>query len=227
MTKPLRIVQRLICLSMLLSMPACATTYRGAAIEGLVVDAETREPIKNVVVVAEWKLYGGWIHPDILGRLLLQETVTDAQGHYRFPAWGPLRAAEGEIDRMAPALSFYKRGYKFTARENQRYVAHYVALPDPLISEWDGKTIELAPYESKFRKEDYIQEAIGASSLFSFVYDKEPCAWQKMPRMTAQLLMLDEEYRRNGSSANMPSISRLHSGGKCADPRTLLRSDFQ
>ncbi len=213
---------RLVCVAAcLFSISACAT-YRGAAIEGRVVDAETQQPVKDVVVVVEWILEAKWaLHPQTLGRLLLQETVTDEQGHYRFPPWGPLRAQEGVIDRSAPRLNFYKRGYKFTALSNCcDYEPPYVDLPDPLISVWDRKTIELPPFKSKLTWEDYSTEVIEASDLYSL--DETKCDWQQMPRMTSELMKRRQDYLKEGVVTSLPYRSLLYRNAKCADPEQFL-----
>lgn len=225
MTKPLEAVQLILCIPLLaFSISACANSYRGAAIEGRVVDAETKQPVKDVVVVIEWQLYGRPMHPDIIGRLLLQETVTDAAGRYRFPAWGPLKPKEGVMDRNSPALNFYKRGYKFITRRNYSYEPPYIELPDPLISEWDGKTIELWPYRDKLDQKSELHELGECCYLYSL--DEEKCAWQQMPRLTAELMKRAREYRKQGLITRPPSRGRLMYGGKCPDPDQVLKDYF-
>lgn len=222
MTISLRSVQQSICIALLVfSAPACSSSYRGAAIEGRVVDAETKQPVKDVVVVIEWQLYGGFWHGDLLGRLLLQETVTDVEGRYRFPAWGPLRGEKGDIDHASPVLNFYKRGYKFTVLRNHGYPDPAEKLPDPLISEWDGKTIDLEPHTGNLDRKGYYEEMGECCHLYSL--DDVKCAWQQMPRMTAVLMKRRLEYLDKGESTSLPYKERLYRTGQCADPEKVLR----
>lgn len=202
----------------------CSTqkSYRGAAIEGRVIDAQTRQPIQGVVVVADWQLYGRTFHPDIIGRLLLQETTTDANGVYRLPAWGPLRAKEGVIDRGSPALNFYKRGYRFSRLYNMGYAAPYIKLPDPLISEWSHRDVELEPHTASYKFGDSFQEFASAIGLLS-LREGEECSWEQMPRMTAALVNREMEYLERESTANLPRIETLHQSGRCANPAEALK----
>ncbi len=72
--------------------------YWAESIHGRVVDADTGEPIEEAVVVADWKLYGGGMgHGGHRNSLLVEETLSDTNGEFRFGKWGPkLRPAREE-----------------------------------------------------------------------------------------------------------------------------------
>jgi hypothetical protein len=197
--------------------------YRSAAFEGRVVDAETGEPLEDVVVVAEWLLEGRPFHPDVIGRLHLEETVTDGEGRYRFPKWGPLRVKEGRLYRFSPILSFYKRGYVFTEKSNTSFASPDVPVPNLLRSQWDGKDIALKPYTGALTTQSSVVDVGGVLSLFSV--DEEKCAWQLFPRMTAELLKRELEYQEKGESSGVPSRVRLYQNGRCLDPDQLLKEN--
>ncbi|MEO6928236.1 MAG: carboxypeptidase-like regulatory domain-containing protein [Casimicrobiaceae bacterium] len=91
----------LLCLCALLS--GCwGATYSGPGWSGRVVDVETGGAIEGAIVVARWELegYGG----NFAGWLFVAEAVTDQDGIFRFPAWGPLKSPveSGMQTRMSP-----------------------------------------------------------------------------------------------------------------------------
>src|SRR5262245_52226247 len=63
-------------------------TFESPAFEFLVVDAETRAPLADVHALAEWQVhgYGGRLN----GPLIVIDAVSQADGVYTFPAWGPI-----------------------------------------------------------------------------------------------------------------------------------------
>jgi len=194
----------------------CTSSYSGAAIQGSVVDEETQEPLGGVAVVAEWLLEGRPLHPDTVGRLMLIEAITDSNGKYEIPAWGPVTAQKGHLQRGSPRLNFYKLGYAFKSVSNGGQLAPYIGLPDPLLSEWDGKTVALAPYRNAPDKLGFFTELGNAPRLLRREIDQ--CAWRRMPRMTAMLLMRAAEYETQGVSHGLPKGAQLHADGKCNDP---------
>jgi uncharacterized GH25 family protein len=74
---------------MLLAVSGCTKTWRAEAINGRVVDAGTGTPIAGAVVLVNWQLKGMEGFPQ--GQLAIFERVTDAQGRFEIPAWGPKR----------------------------------------------------------------------------------------------------------------------------------------
>jgi hypothetical protein len=117
-------------------------SYSGAEIRGWVVDAETKQPLAGVHVVAQWILDTGLFHAMHVTRLHIQETITDAQGDFYLPPWGPKpRPALSRLDTSDPLLTFFKPGYRPLDRANG------VPHDDPVrTSRWHGKTIALQPF---------------------------------------------------------------------------------
>jgi hypothetical protein len=87
-----------------LSLDAFAMNYWAEAIEAWVVDADSGRPLDGVIVVAHWELRygleGGGTH-----QLMVMEAVTDQQGRFHFPAWGPK-----EIPKSLPSEARLKDG---------------------------------------------------------------------------------------------------------------------
>jgi hypothetical protein len=118
--------------------------YSAEAIEAWVVDGETGKPLEGVIVVANWLLMRGTIGGrSHLRPLVVLEAVSDANGRFFFPAWGPVpHDTAGFLDYEDPKLWFFKPGYGFSAVANH-YGNDYRTKPSRRTSEWNGKSIRL------------------------------------------------------------------------------------
>ncbi len=130
--------------------------FIGEAFKGKVVDQITGEPINGAVITASWTLETtiGGFHPSTITtvNIKVMEAVTDRNGYFIFPAWGPnLNTNLDAMRRGSPYLLIFKRGYLFTFEENldggkmepRRWQIRQ-------LSDWDRKTIHLRrnEYES-------------------------------------------------------------------------------
>jgi hypothetical protein len=108
-------------------------------IHARVIDADTGQPVKGTVVVADWKLYGGGIgHGGHRKSLFVEETVTDRNGELTFGKWGPKQRPAYAILDTAPWLLIFKSGYqhRFLSNEADSNGAGR-------RSDWNGRTVEL------------------------------------------------------------------------------------
>lgn len=204
-----------------IGLAGCGIDYHGDAIEGRVVDAETRQPVADVIVVSEWRLEGG-LHTDVVGHLVLQETATDAAGRYRFPAWGPIPKPEyARLQASTPVLNFYKPGYEFLIKRNEGFGLSKKPAANGIVSELDGATIELVPHRGALDNKGHSREF--GSCCYIFSIDEKKCGWRQIPRMTAVLMKRGEEYRKAEIPTAVPYESRLRQGGRCPNPEYELR----
>jgi hypothetical protein len=122
--------------------------YWGEAIHGRVVDADTGEPLEGVVVVADWKLLaGGYGHGGHLNSLVVQETVTDKNGEFALPEWGPkMRPSFTMLDK-APWLILFKSSYEHGALWNAQSSNGFVRRSD-----WDAQTVKLRRFSGTAQK---------------------------------------------------------------------------
>jgi hypothetical protein len=120
------------------------TVYSADPITATVVDADTGAPIEGVNVVAAWELQGSWNYGDAVGYVNVLESVTDGNGHFSFPSWGPRVANRGKVRLSAPALYIFKSGYRFGVYENNG--PSTVNAPSKLVSDWAGKSLKLKPF---------------------------------------------------------------------------------
>jgi|SRR3972149_10188751 len=116
---------------LILFLQACAHPmfYRAKEFSGTVVDTATNEPIEGVVVVAQW-IPVSWKVGESghYGVLEVYEAVTDKDGKYSIPGWGPSLRSLGEyLDYLDPQLSVFKNGYWYLSLVNadKEYLEKY------------------------------------------------------------------------------------------------------
>lgn len=159
-----------------LALVTLAQTYRADAfpppfysakdIRATVVDEETGEPLEGVVVVALWELQQVSARP----RLHITEAVTDAQGRFHIPGWGPkVRPPLAQLAHRSPLLVLFKSGFVPLRLHNEsrarveQHVPSYRTMPTKQLRErilwlrgspedavqdciWDGLMLQMEPF---------------------------------------------------------------------------------
>lgn len=201
------VIIRIMALSTVMALSACASTreYYGAPIEAWVVDAESGKPVEGVAVMAVWKYKWGTIGGTAgEGSLVVMEAVTDSNGRFAFPAWGPERlppakgvwfGAEAYLDTWTdPALYLLKPGYRYLRLGNY---PHEQAIDNPMRkSAWNGKTVrmERAPKtDADHARQIYSLNNEVARAVEGMPTNQRECEWRKIPRM---IKALHEERKR-------------------------------
>ena len=207
-------------LLVILAMPlqACSTTNSAKAIEGRVVDAETHQPLEGVNVVASWSMHIPGINGQE-GIIKLMEAVTDKNGRFYFPAWGP-EPVPPDIPWDAfrsfqyPSIIFFKSGYEPTGVSNQ--ITGPRPKPGTTESEWNGKTIELKKYQGSMETYGFIVGGVLSG------YGN--CGWKKMPRMMVAIFKEGERLNQQKIRNSLPTIRDLeNSGEKCGSVREFFK----
>ena len=122
--------------------------YFAKEINGQVVDAATGQPLEGVVIVAVWKFYSQGIgsggHGGALNTL---ETITDKDGRYHLPGWGPRpRPPFAYLDYLDPEITVFKSDYYPESLANEVVGSGNRNRSVVRTSEWDGKVIKLRPF---------------------------------------------------------------------------------
>lgn len=180
------------------SLPACATSYSAKPITAKVLDSETGEPLEGANVVAHWIMMGPRSGRG-QGDLELMETVTDKNGEFRFPAWGPKAipsdtAPGTRLTNQDPAIILFKSGYKWNAISNDSH-STMLRTPDDLgapvrDSQWDGKTIQLQKFKGDLNRSTEMSTGVLTG------VDYGDCNWKKIPRIIVALNKESDRLRR-------------------------------
>jgi hypothetical protein len=223
-------------LGMLWPLHACSDVpkeYAAEAIEARVVDAETRKPLKGVIVVIHWELKGGFEGNSPVGQMEVNETVTDKTGHFYFPAWGPRPRPKGYLRSSEPHILLFKPGYEYKRLANE--VSSKVSMEPLRRSDWNGKTIELKPF--KGTTEQYARHFESLNNDLEHIAADQPeeCNWKNLPKIIMAMANEREVLERKGINPHtLSSIDKRLSmndeyyakkgGPVCGSPKEFLRN---
>lgn len=197
----------------LLACVLCASLCAGCAliplnadpIDSQVVDADTGRPIEGAVVVAYWQLHRGSIGGDALpcGAANVEEAVTDKDGNFHLPGWGPVMGACGDLMEGEPMIYVFKSGYGYGRFANgQGYVETVYTTPNT----WKDRQMKLR----RFKNKDLRASGLGSYAanfsalsieLSDFIADMpDQCNWKKIPIMLRAIAIQTNEFHESGNN---------------------------
>jgi len=196
-------------LAMALASVACGgeRTYTAEPIAARIVDADTGAPVEGVNVVAAWQAKGGLEGGNIMGYVTVMEDVTNANGEFSFPGWGPKKWRNGAIRDGAPLLILLKPGYEVRLLWEGKYGVEFA--PTHLSSSWNGKAIPLKKFEGSL--DLYDQYLSGLRTFLSTLLLEGECAWKSMPRALASIDRIHRLLARANVFAGLPSLDSMES----------------
>ena len=180
-----RAVHGAVILALALVSVACGSerTYTAEPIAARIVDADTGAPVEGVNVVAAWQAKGGLEGGNIMGYVTVMEDVTNANGEFSFPGWGPKKWRNGAIRDGAPLLILFKPGYDVRFLWETKYGVEFA--PSDLSSSWDGKVIPLKKFAGSL--DTYDQYLSGLRTFLDTLLLEGGCAWKEAPRFLAAI----------------------------------------
>lgn len=169
----------------LLAWFSVQSVYFAKPIAARVVEAGTSTPVPGITVVADWQLEGGMEGGSPRGHVAILETITDADGRFAFPGWGPRFALpRGRLTNRDPMLLLFKAGYFPRTLFNRQPSGRWRRSSD-----WDGETILMEPASRRLDRYPEAVQGIGDNVHISF-FNPGRCAWREIPHL---LLALDSE----------------------------------
>jgi hypothetical protein len=186
----------------LITASGCAAkfTVKTEPISGKVVDAETNEPIEEVIVIGYWPGYSFYFEQYPVGTIELLEVVTDKEGNYFVPGW--LKESIDSSFRYGdPVMIFYKTGYEIEIESNAFSMGNFKKMPGyfhPWHAEWDGKTIKMNKFKGDNRAYRAYLNVVQYSAPYEDIFNY--CKFMNVPR----LLIAMEEYYKTQPDYWMP-----------------------
>jgi len=179
--------------------------YSAEPIEAWVIDAETKQPLEGVIVTANWQLEEGTFGGNVpVGQLMVMEAVTDNNGRFYFPAWGPIKPKKGHLVIRDPQLLIFKSGYKHFGLENE--LAQNYNKGPVRRSEWNGKKIEMREFKGGLK--EYGKHLVDLNISLNWAINGRNCEWKSITRMILALGEVDRQLRKIGVER---SVSQIHS----------------
>jgi hypothetical protein len=210
-------------------------TYSGREGSAIVVDAASGQPLAGVVVAASWD-YVDARTGEFAGVLFMTDAVTDKNGTFVLPPWGPRRPISGNSGRVPRALDYaephlhsFKAGFGNSARVQRaldyaephlhlfkagfryRVVAgSYPGLERLQGMRWPGESTRDSWWDGQKIE---LEPSIGdlndyARMLYASMMPLEKCRWVQVPRMAAAYIL--EARRLKNLVAVIPGQSPEH-----------------
>lgn len=170
--------------------------YSAEPIEAWIVDGATGKPLEGAIVVAHWQLtrgsLGGGEAP--VGSMMVMETVTDVDGRFTFPGWGPLpNQTEGRLTNRDPTMYAFKSNYDVVELRNNTWENK----PSRRKSDWNGKKIAVRPFDGN--QKGYADRlTVWSHSIDSNLKWGRNCNFRKTPLLADALDREDARLRAFG-----------------------------
>jgi len=206
-----------------------ALSYSAKPITATVLDAETGKPVEGVIVNAYWHLEDQGGHG--LGPFNVTEAVTDSNGGFFMPGWGPMEVPQypsqpflrARLDPNQPWLQLFKHGYKFEmvqGDESTSYLDNPFWTGSPVReSAWDGKVIKIERFQGSDRQ--YVNHLHGVRVSVPTTR----CWWLKNPRMTAALIREGERLKSvtgRNEILSFEDVMEYDKGRSCVQSRAII-----
>lgn len=189
----------LMAVSLLPLLSGCAS-ISAEPVAARVVDADTGQPLAGVVIMAYWDLHQGSLfgHAPSCGAVDIEEAVTDENGNFRIPGWGPVTSS-CDMRAESPSLILFKSGYYGGGVNNNP--VNPLETVTVSRSVWNGKTMRMQKFpDMDLRKNDlhsYAFEFGGLNSLLErFVFGG--CTWKKIPNMLRAVYLQQLQFDAAG-----------------------------
>jgi hypothetical protein len=207
-------------LALVLGLSSCVRVYTADPIKARVVDSVTGAPVEGVNVLAAWQARGGLEGGNIVGYVKVMEDVTNANGEFAFPGWGPMPWMSGAIRDGAPLLILLKPGYEVSLVWEDRYGVEFA--PSHLSSSWNDKNITLKKF---VRPEDeYAQRLSGLRTVLDTLIGRKDCNWRSIPRFLYVVDRQHQVFLRHGSNFGLEGLDtmEIRAAASCGSMRAFV-----
>ena len=223
-------------LSLTLSLSACAVVPLSAeSIDSQVVDADTGSPIEGANVVAYWQIDTGSLTGDSLpcGAAGVEEAVTDKDGKFHLPGWGPtLPGCGGTMSNGEPMIYVFKPGYHYGRYSNG---LGSTAITFRTYDYWQHRQMKLQAFANLNLRDQspngVFQDFDGLEVDFSLFIENMPrqCNWKKIPKMLRAIALQEQAFNDVGIKyvgmiglMKINDQSYLEQAPSCGSPKAFI-----
>lgn len=178
-------ISTLLCFGLLLI--SCAELYELPRVwpekRGVVIDSETKKPLKRVVVLARWKgVGGGWVHAQ--SRCYhVESAITNEKGEFILPEYSE-GFTTGFTGRRYVDLIFHVSGYL----KKPKSLNQYFEQNEYLLSKFSGKESDRVDYLSKIAVSCSAQDGSERNTLIMYESIKKELAGFKVTEGVKKLI---------------------------------------
>lgn len=198
---------------------ASGLVIASSGVSGVVVDANSGEPVEGVVVVAKWDIFG----PEFstVDVIAIEEALTDSGGTFEINGWGPRlngRFWYAGLAGYAPELIVFKAGYvpAFKRNHQARTLAGIYRMTDAL----DGATIAIARRPDDLER--YLSLITDVETRITRLLAGPNCRWREFPGLLMAMHRVGQTARHAGLDGRSLLVERIPRRD-CGDPQEFFR----
>lgn len=148
-------------------------------------------PIVGAIVVANWNIVG-YFNGASMGQIAIAETVTDEDGAFNIPSWGPRYYLNGILSDKAPTVRIFKLGFEPLVVLNSVHMMYDLGASPYIKFRLQDQNLVLKAYLGKLQ--DYEKLINPFMDSLDIIYDRlEQCNWKATPRLLLSLQHLKEQ----------------------------------
>jgi len=170
--------------------------YIGLPFSGKVIDANSGEPLPDVIVVAKWKFNSRVSVHNSGNSYFFRESITNTQGEYKFPFWYWLTL--NSLSTSSPMVTFYKDGYKPGYRSSSSR-GNLVMFVTPTL---DDKDVTLSPFNGT------VSERVELIRTIDFFLGYKKCLFVDTPQIIRALEAEEAKFVESENYSYHPGWSR-------------------
>lgn len=187
----------------------CGFIVSSAPFSATVVSSDSNLPIEGVVVFAKWDVRG--IEGVVEDTIAIEETVTDSDGTFSVPGWGPRinrKFLYSSVRDSSPEVIVYKLG--FEPKSLYDYRASSFLGFHMRASGIDGSTISLSPSASAIAEHSLLVNDVEVRiSYISRLLSDDECSWKRMPNLLVEMHRAGVAAISEGADARNLLVSRI------------------
>lgn len=178
------------------------------------------KPVAGAIIVVSWNMNRGWTNYP-LGSLAVAEAVTDAQGWFRVPAWGPLQS-DDSMNVTQPVVRIFKPGFTPLIVDNVEGVG-MTSANSIIRFRFQHQTLTLQRYSgvpAAYEKElDSLVTSLNAIYVHS---PQHKCYWRDTYRILLALENEKVKLVQHGAGQMLP-VATQYAGLSCADAQRFFQ----
>ena len=160
------------------------------------------KPIAGAIVVANWNIEG-YMNGASQGQAAVAEALTDQDGWFRIPSWGPRLVTNGGIRVDEPTVMIFKPG--FIPKILKNYEDTPMQAANRIIRfRLQDKTIELQPFHGTLVEYEKAMAPL-LDSLWVIYFERGTkfCYWRQTPRLLLALQDLKSKLAVYGAGDSL------------------------
>lgn len=164
-------------------------------------------PVAGAIIAANWNVEGAW-NGASLGQLAISEVVTDKDGWFRIPQWGPKYVWKGAVSESEPVIRIYHpnfvpliiRNVEGTAMRSASRIIRFRLQDQELV---------LQPFTgSSFQREAVLENLIRSLGVIFQGGSGCLCNWRDIPRLLIAMQREKDLLERTGSGKTLVYVYR-------------------